>query len=227
MSVRPPGGNCCCRLTQKPMTPIGVPRGTDAISAPALEGGSSRARCIGGENGRLQDWVCNLCRLVLPPCPARGRISAGGGVGVGQVCGLGAASSPMLSSRSLQCSAASVLRQHRAGVGPAGNRLDGGAGDGDTGSRCGLPGMLGMALRGKQPLPISCIRWEAVGEIPGREQEAKACPQRTCPVLGVHKGGLSHSPSSAEPCGGHFCLAFCSMSHQHGRYPGVLGLGIP
>lgn len=149
------------------------------------------------------------------------------GVRGGHVCGSRAAGSLVLSSHSLQRSSASVLHLRRARVGPAGNWLDRGPGDGDVGGRRGLPGMSGWALRGKQPLPISCVRWEVVGGIPGRQQEAKACPQHTCPVLGLYRGGLSRAPSSAEPRRGHFCLAFCSVTHQHGRYPGVPCLGAP
>lgn len=54
-------GYHCCRLTQQPRTPrdqtIGVPRGTDTISALVLEGGSGFACCIGGENRHLQARV--------------------------------------------------------------------------------------------------------------------------------------------------------------------------
>ena len=94
---------------------------------------------------------------------------------------------------------------------PGWDQLDGGPRDGDAGGRRGLLGMFGWALWEKQPLPISCIQRGDEG-IPHGQQEAKAYPLCTCPVSGLHKGGLSRAPSSSEPGVGHFSLAFCSVA---------------
>lgn len=57
-----------------------------------------------------------------------------------------------------------ILHLCPAGLGPGRNWLLGGPRNWDKGGSRGLLGMLGRAFRGKQALPISCIRWEAGGD---------------------------------------------------------------
>lgn len=83
---------------------------------------------------------------------------------------------------------AAILPLCRAGLGPGRNWLLGGPRNWDKGGGRGLPGMSGRAFRGKQPLPISLVRWEAGGD------------SRRVKLFGCAQGGLS--PGSAEPTEG-------------------------
>lgn len=80
---------------------------------------------------------------------------------------------------------------------------------------------MGSAPQGKQPLPISCSQ--------GGDSRQAAGGQSLSPVHVPHfrsaKTWLSCDPSSAEPHGGRFCLAFCALTHQHSLCLRVLPLG--
>lgn len=62
----------------------------------------------------------------------------------------------------------------------------------------GLPGMLGPALQGKELLPISCSQ----GGDSLQAEGAKACPQHTCPILGLPRDGSAVTPAVPSPAEG-------------------------
>lgn len=139
------------------------------------------------------------------------------GARVGQVCGSGAAGNP----RACSVRPPSVLSWGGTSWERAGMEVLG------CEQHMWPPRNVTMGFSGKTATSHQLHPLGSSDGIPGRQGDAEAYPLRTCPILGLRKGGLSHAPSSAEPHGGCFCLAFCSVTHQHGHYSGVPCLGVP